>query len=222
MSTMITGAGNFPVARMQKKNSVIDRKLKELCNYDNKLIKYINIIKKIKPEGWSELSEAKEALADLEAKQERMKGINNLIKRCKSPEQVRAKLERLNKYSESQIVKMSTPNCYGGFGFESFSLTNNLNRIKTLKAKIETLQKQEGVKLEDNKIHDFNGFEVIENKVDGVIQFVFPGKPSDKIRTLLKSNAFRWNWKNNAWQRKLTNNAVHSTRILIRQIQEAQ
>lgn len=50
-----------------------------------------------------------------------------------------------------------------------------------------------GIDLEDNRIY------IITN-----------GKPSDEIRSLLKSVAMRWSPKNKRWQRILTENAIRA------------
>ena len=35
------------------------------------------------------------------------------------------------------------------------------------------------------------------------VQFIFPGKPDDETRAMLKENGFRWAPSQGAWQRQL-------------------
>lgn len=45
------------------------------------------------------------------------------------------------------------------------------------------------------------------------VKIYFNGMPSDKIRTWLKQNGFRWSPKNKAWQRQITENARRVVRM---------
>ena len=47
--------------------------------------------------------------------------------------------------------------------------------------------------------------EVVENVEADRIQLVFPGKPDAEIRSMLKTNGFRWSPREGAWQRHLNN-----------------
>lgn len=59
----------------------------------------------------------------------------------------------------------------------------------------------------ENKTHSFKGFEVLENYDEDRLQIIFEDKPSEEIRVLLKSKAFKWSPRFGAWQRQLTDNA---------------
>ena len=54
--------------------------------------------------------------------------------------------------------------------------------------------------------------EVVGNREENRIQFIFDGKPSEEIRRILKSNGFRWALSQEAWQRKMSGNAFYSAR----------
>ena len=47
------------------------------------------------------------------------------------------------------------------------------------------------------------------------VQFIFPGKPDDETRTMLKENGFRWAPSQGAWQRQLTANAKYAAHRVI-------
>lgn len=74
--------------------------------------------------------------------------------------------------------------------------------------------KPEGAKT-GQKVTEFEGFKVVENFDMDRVQFVFPDKPKDTERALLKSAAFKWAPSQGAWQRQLTNNAIVAARGII-------
>lgn len=47
-------------------------------------------------------------------------------------------------------------------------------------------------------------------------EILFDEKPGEEIRNLLKSRAFRWSPKNNAWQRILSNEAIYITKLILK------
>jgi hypothetical protein len=49
------------------------------------------------------------------------------------------------------------------------------------------------------------GVRLVENAEAARIQLIFPGKPDEATRSLLKSNGFRWAPSESAWQRHLNN-----------------
>jgi hypothetical protein len=79
--------------------------------------------------------------------------------------------------------------------------------------------KPEGSK-SGQKVTDFPGFKVVENFDMDRVQFVFPDKPSEEERTLLKGEAFKWAPSQGAWQRQLTNNAINAARRVIKKLTE--
>lgn len=56
--------------------------------------------------------------------------------------------------------------------------------------------------------HD--GYTYRENNEIMRVQFIFPGKPDDETRAMLKENGFRWAPSQGAWQRQLTANAKYA------------
>ncbi|MDD3222726.1 MAG: hypothetical protein EOM34_07125 [Clostridia bacterium] len=53
-------------------------------------------------------------------------------------------------------------------------------------------------------------FKTVKNNDLMRLQLLFDGKPSEEIRTILKSNGFRWSPSQKAWQRLLNDNALYS------------
>jgi hypothetical protein len=57
--------------------------------------------------------------------------------------------------------------------------------------------------------------EVVENPEAGRVQLMFPGKPSETTRALLKRNGFRWAPSQDAWQRHLNNAGRYAARQVL-------
>jgi len=68
----------------------------------------------------------------------------------------------------------------------------------------------------DHKEQVFGSVRVVYNKTIDRIQLIFPGKPSDEDRAILKKRAFRWSPREGAWQRKLTNNGVWAAQFALK------
>jgi len=62
---------------------------------------------------------------------------------------------------------------------------------------------------------------LIENTALDRIQIVFPGKPTDEQRALLKGKAFKWAPGLGVWQRQLTNNARWAADYVCKRISDA-
>lgn len=84
-----------------------------------------------------------------------------------------------------------------------FSLANmnaEIRRIEDRIADLERMKAAPAVEADSGL-----GFTVRENTELARIQLVFPGKPADKVRAVLKANGFRWAPSEGAWQRHLNN-----------------
>lgn len=64
------------------------------------------------------------------------------------------------------------------------------------------------------------GVRLIRNTALERVQLVFPGKPDEETRALLKSNAFRWSPRERAWQRQLTLNGIWAAQGVLACIEE--
>ena len=62
---------------------------------------------------------------------------------------------------------------------------------------------------------EYKGVRIENHYDDERTRIIFDDKPSEEVRKYLKGHGFRWSPTNNAWQRKLTDNAVrHAKGIL--------
>lgn len=51
-------------------------------------------------------------------------------------------------------------------------------------------------------------------------QIIFDGKPDAEIRTLLKSNGFKWAPSQGAWQRQITANGKWTLKKVVEKLKE--
>jgi len=58
----------------------------------------------------------------------------------------------------------------------------------------------------------FGNIRVVLNEALNRVQIIFPNKPTDNERRILKSHAFRWAPSVGAWQRQLTRNGVRAAK----------
>lgn len=155
-------------------------------------------------------SDDPEAVQKLKAKiesaekyQETVKAANKIIRRKPKNEETPEKLTELAKLlhkEDFECKQLFKPDFCGRVGFASYLTTNNNANIRRMKQRIEELQASEG---QETKETDEGICKVVENVEENRIQLVFDGKPSDKVRAVLKSNGFRWSRYNMAWQRHL-------------------
>lgn len=99
-----------------------------------------------------------------------------------------------------------------GPAFAPYQLSGSNRTKKEIKSRIERLEKMANL---ENKEYEKSWGKVVLNYELKRIQFFFNEKPSEEVRNLLKSRAFRWSPKNNAWQRVLTNEGIYITKIVL-------
>lgn len=157
------------------------------------------------------IEKLKEKLANLQDLQERMKSANKAIK--KNDDEA---LKSLG-YNEAQIIDLKTPDFCGRVGYPSYSLTNNNSNIKRIKDRIASLEKQA---VAEDVEKEYNGFTYKEE--DNRAQFVFPGKPAEEIRAILKNYSFKWSPTRGAWVRQLTGNGKFAAKMVIEKFKNAE
>ena len=107
-----------------------------------------------------------------------------------------------------------------------YSKTGNNAEIRRIKDRINDLKmnqyKQESINSGETKkdnplIHN----DLYDFKLDdGRYQFEFDGKPSDEVRTILKSNGFKWSPSRGAWVRQATGNGQYGAKRAMEQLKE--
>lgn len=215
-SVMITGAGNFPVGKKKKQNERRETLLNDwnyLESYVRKIEDLLTMSQPILSNDEQAIELLEEKLEALKEKQENMKAVNKAIKK----KDISAGNEELRDmgYSDNDIAELRKPSFGGSVGYPSFSLQNNLANIKRVEARLKKLK---SVKADGTKEVECEFFKVVENTDLMRLQLIFDDKPSEEVRKVLKSHAFRWSPSNNCWQRQLTDNAKRVLPVVVKEI----
>lgn len=85
--------------------------------------------------------------------------------------------------------------------------------------RLQQLEKMENLNLLD---YCFENGKVCFDKEENRVKIYFDEKPNEEIRRTLKSYAYHWSPKNEAWQRKLTSDSIYRTKHLFKDIRSLQ
>ncbi len=140
-----------------------------------------------------------------------MKACNAAIRKGKTDDERIAGIMRAG-LNENMARKLLEPDCFGGIGFQGFTLTNNNANIKRIKARIAELERMQDSPADG---WTFDGGEVIANADANRLQIIFDSKPGEEMRTLLKKRGFKWSPRFGAWQRQLNNNAIYAAKDIL-------
>lgn len=144
-------------------------------------------------------------LESCEATQTRMKKVNAFIRKND-----RAGLEKFG-CTEDQINAFFKPDFAGRIGFASYQLTNNNANISRIKKRIAGLE----IHAErTDKEQAGQGYTYREDTDENRVMFLFEGKPSEEIRSLLKRNGFKWSPTRGAWVRALNNAGTYAAQCV--------
>lgn len=214
ISSMITGPARFPVRRAEKANNAEHNRSVEFTDFRKKaLSKAIRSFSApITPLG--ELEQARINLAEREKQQKLMKEVNSIIR---SKKNVESKLATYG-LSAEKITDLLTPKFGNSTGYAGFELTNNNAQIKRLRQRVAELEakQQASQKESSNAPILFELGEIHLNYTADRLQILFNEKPEEEMRKTLKSNGFKWSPTSEAWQRKLTPNALATAKYLFK------
>jgi hypothetical protein len=153
-----------------------------------------------------------EKLANMEAQQTLMKAINKAhTAYLKNPASLdAADLEEQTKTMIRNYVPEYSwvPHPIAPYEFQN--LNGNIRRVKQRIAELERKAEQPS----EPKEYERNGYKLLID--DNRIQFIFDGKPSDEIRTLLKSHGFKWSPTRTAWVRQETANGNYAAKQVVK------
>lgn len=207
-SVMISGAGNFPVAKKQKQNAAADRNMEEYQHIQG-------LLDKIRSVGTGGISaDDPQAVEKLKAKLTALERLQDTMKQANAYYRKHKTLDGCPVLTAAQIADINASLAKSWRGqpkpFESFELSNNNANIRRLKERIAELEKRQAEPAPDG--WTFDGGEVVMNKEENRVQILFDGKPDEQTRAVLKSHGFRWAPSQGAWQRQLTDNAIRAAR----------
>ena len=141
----------------------------------------------------------KEKIEKAEKVQEIMKAANKIVrKKSLSDDEKIIEISKIDGISESKAKELLMPDFCGRFGFPDYALTNNNANIRRMKQRLIKLEKISTQETTEIKIGEVT---IRDNVEDNRVQIFFLGKPSEEIRSFLKTNGFRWSRFNAAWQR---------------------
>lgn len=216
-SILISGGSNFPVKKKEKQNEASDKNIQEYNYIMSIRDKITNILygkEIIKSGDENVIEKLREKLEKLEEEQEKMKAVNAYYRKHKNldgcPELTEEDIKKLK-------VEMKSDWHYEDKPYATYLLTNNNQNIKRVSNRLKRLEaaKDKGSTQQENEF-----CKVVENTNIMRLQLIFDGKPSEKVRDILKSNGFRWSPKEGAWQRQLTNNAKYSLKRVLEKLKE--
>lgn len=218
VSQAITGAGGWTPAKLRRKekNDNYEKAAYErLLQWQAKVIKRCNRQERLT--GWAEVERLQEKLDDLNRAQEMMKSANKIIRSNKL-----AEIEKVDElvalgYNEQTALQIMEPDYCGRIGFASYSLSNNLAKIKDTEAKIK---RHTAMATMQDEVKTYQWGELHIDYSDERYRFVFDGKPAQEIIDLMKSNAFKWSRANGAWQRQITMNAKYAVQRMLDKLNE--
>lgn len=223
-SVMITGAGNFNNSRHKKANNSERNRSDDFYNYRVKATKGIlKAIKKRKPqnevnsENWERLQKiihrSSVILNDIDT------GISKGYSRALFVTSLYNKINTFAKKGDSLLIEKAT---------DLITLLNQdrakpifSSRHKFWKLAEQTKDKAEKLKElseKEDKIHQFEGFQIIFSYKDERIKVIHEQKPERDVINTIKNYGFRWAFKEKVWQRKLTNNGIYNTKLLLKEL----
>jgi Domain of unknown function (DUF3560) len=136
-----------------------------------------------------------------ELNQERMKEANKIIKSAKLSTQDKVLWLQENGHEPSLLAG----DYIGRIGYAGYQLSNNNANVRSMKLRLveleEQLQRAERADKEETDYPEL-GLKVVQNNLENRVQIIFPGKPSETVRSILKANGFKWAPSQGAWQRK--------------------
>jgi hypothetical protein len=231
VSQWITGPSGWTgrmVRANNKKNDTVDKRRSELLEYDEKQLARLRRIYDPRARARAAISsDAPDAIERLLTKieraehfQELMKEANIIIRKKIGDEEKVAYLLELEGVSETTARKLLLPDFAGRKGFADYQLTNNGANIRRMKDRVAELQARDAeraAQTEDVE-REVNGVRYVENTDANRVQLIFPGKPAEAVRDLLKSYGFRWAPSEGAWQRQLNGNGRYAAETVLQRI----
>lgn len=213
-SLLISGGGNFPVAKKQKQNAARDKNMEEYNQVQGILEKIRSIgCGGIRADEDNAVGKLEKKLEQLQQEQQTMKDVNAYYRKNKTldgcPGLSPVALESIKASMARSWRAVPVP-------FEAWALSNNNANIRRIKERIESLKKVQDSEATEEQ-HD--GFTLKENTEFMRIQFLFDGKPDEQTRNILKSNGFKWSPSQGAWQRLLNDHGKRAAAYIVKQLE---
>ena len=214
-SVMISGAGNFPVAKKRRQNAASDRNMEEFQEIQKMLDKIRSIeagkdiIKSGDPDAVGKLERK---IAARQERQEYMKRVNTWYRKNGTldgcPDMTEQEISEMKDAMQRWFHLEDKP-------FQGYELANNRQAIRKDE---ERLKKLKEVKAQETTEKETELFKIVENTEIMRLQLMFDEKPEASVRDILKHYGFRWSPKNGAWQRQLNDNGRYALKMVLEAI----
>lgn len=214
-SVMIAGGSNFPVHKKEKQN----KRAQTLCSEYDYIMQIPDKIRDI-GNNTTIYSDEDDAIEQLEAKAEKYRDFLEYMKKCNAHYRKHGTMKGFEGITDDEALDEEIKSSFYKVPFPAYELTSARQKIKAAEERIEQLKKLKAKAEQptDDRYPNVDGVEVVENAEAMRIQLIFDGKPSEEIRTILKSYGFRWSPKFTAWQRQLTENGKYATKKALEEI----
>jgi hypothetical protein len=170
------------------------------------------------------IAKLKRKIEAAELNQERMKEANKIIKSAKLSNQEKVLWLQENNH-EPSLLDHDFAGCIGYAGYQ---LSNNNANIRSMKLRLVELERQlQRAEAADTEETDYPELDlkVVQNNLENRVQIIFPSKPSEAVRSILKGSGFKWAPSQGAWQRKqggMSGSGLYWALQQLRKLHEAQ
>lgn len=231
LSSMITGPSNFPTRRNEKANNVEHRRYEEFTEWRERALKAIEKNRlanrtegEVVNDQWKlvkkNILRSASTIIAIDLGQE-------VYTRSLFVNAITGSIRTLAKNGKTELVKLA------------LDYIKELNRLAVEKGAKEIITAKNGIweleqvaeakreekvdaTVRENEIEEFSfpnsigSFQVVKNYKLDRIQVIFPDKPKEEIREILKKEAaLKWAPSEGAWQRQLTGNAEFAIKAMI-------
>lgn len=216
VSWMIAGPSNFPVRRMEKRNAAAQKRSEETMEFRKRALDTIRktLCPELRPimSGDSDAAQRlAEKIAEAEKLQERMKGVNAILRKHlgKDVEAGKLALVEIGCTAPEAERIFTTKDCFGGYGYASFELTNNGANIRRMKERYAVIARNQSKPA--SQVEGTNA-RIEDSPAENRVRLFFPGKPAEDVRSRLKSSGFRWSPNLGCWQAYRNHNAMEAAK----------
>ncbi|MEY9772112.1 hypothetical protein ABIA14_004453 [Sinorhizobium fredii] len=232
MNWFITGPARFPVARNEKRMRISDARRADLKAHEATARKAVK--RKAFPHGAddepirsgdpSAMQRIVTRIEELALSIDRMKAANAIIRRMEkdlaTEEDMVAAVAAstgLSPEVAARGIKLAPWQSRRGFG-----TTNNRAELRRLQRRLAALAKMRERGTQSEEVETSAGaVEIKENADMARIQLIFPDKPDEPTRRMLKANGFRWSPSQGAWQRHLNEAGRYAAQRVLKTISGA-
>jgi hypothetical protein len=231
MNWFITGPARFPVARNEKRMRISDARRADLKAHEATARKAVK--RKAFPHGADEPIRSGDPAA-MQRIVTRIEQVALSIDRMKAANAIIRRMEKEHATEEDMIAAvaantgLSTETAARGITLapwqsrRGFTTTNSRAELRRLQQRLAALarMKERGTRSQEVKT-SAGAVEIRENADMARIQLIFPDKPDEPTRRVLKANGFRWSPSQGAWQRHLNEAGRYAAQRVLKTISGA-